>query len=187
MNSALFFVAVIIAVSSVVCNKICTNSGMNSHTLRHQLLSLKDKNLNEQEFHHFHLTPTDDSTWQSLFPRKMLKEEDQHSWILMYRKMKNSGAGDRDFLSEVSLHDVGLDPTSLHGEAQQTNLEYLLMLDVDRLVWSFRNTAGLDTPGEPYGGWESPTEELRGHFVGWPPPPSLSTPPSLSLISNYIY
>ncbi|XP_059665214.1 uncharacterized protein LOC132311345 isoform X2 [Cornus florida] len=50
--------------------------------------------------------------------------------------------------------------------AQQTNLEYMLVLDVDRLVWSFRKTAGLPTPGEPHGGWEDPNTELRGHFVG---------------------
>ncbi|CAL5344594.1 unnamed protein product [Camellia sinensis] len=57
-----------------------------------------------------------------------------------------------DFLKEVSLHDMRLDPESKHGEAQQTNLEYLLMLDVDSLVWSFRKTAGLPTPGKGYGG-----------------------------------
>ncbi|GAU48791.1 hypothetical protein TSUD_141090 [Trifolium subterraneum] len=39
------------------------------------------------------------------------------------------------------------------------------MLDVDRLLWSFRKTAGLPTPGIPYGGWEEPIAELRGHFV----------------------
>ncbi|XP_019163957.1 PREDICTED: uncharacterized protein LOC109160191 isoform X4 [Ipomoea nil] len=35
-----------------------------------------------------------------------------------------------------------------------------------RLVWSFRKTAGLETHGEPYGGWEGANVELRGHFVG---------------------
>lgn len=73
---------------------------------------------------------------------------------------------DDSILQEVSLHDVSLSPNSLQGKAQQTNLEYLLMLDVDNLVWSFRNTANLSTPGSPYGGWESPKSELRGHFVG---------------------
>ncbi|KAF5937195.1 hypothetical protein HYC85_024701 [Camellia sinensis] len=87
---------------------------------------------------------------------------------MMYRNMKNLGGINvqGDFLKEVSLHDVRLDPESKHGEAQQTNLEYLLMLDVDSLVWSFRKTAGLPTPGKGYGGWEDPTCELRGHFVG---------------------
>ncbi|KAJ0020169.1 hypothetical protein Pint_31153 [Pistacia integerrima] len=90
------------------------------------------------------------------------------SWESMYKKMKNPGefklpAG---FLQEVSLHDVRLGPNSLHWRAQETNLEYLLMLEVDRLVWSFRKTADLPTPGIPYGGWENSTNDLRGHFVG---------------------
>ncbi|KAJ6816897.1 uncharacterized protein M6B38_416255 [Iris pallida] len=34
------------------------------------------------------------------------------------------------------------------------------------MLWSFRKTAGLDAPGTPYGGWEAPSMELRGHFVG---------------------
>ena len=42
----------------------------------------------------------------------------------------------------------------------------LFGLDVDSLIWSFRKTAGLSTPGTPYGGWEAPDVELRGHFVG---------------------
>ncbi|KAJ0020173.1 hypothetical protein Pint_31154 [Pistacia integerrima] len=70
------------------------------------------------------------------------------------------------YLKEVLLHNVKLGPNSLHWRAQQTNLEYLLMLKVDRLFWSFRKTAGLPTPGTPYGGWENKTTGLRGHFVG---------------------
>ena len=120
-------------------------------------------------FSHYHLTPTDDSAWSNLLPRKLLSEEAEFGWTMMYRKMKASTTGfdgPEDVLKEVSLHNVRLDPNSPHGRAQQTNLEYLLMLNVDNLVWSFRKTAGLPTPGKPYGGWEAPDIELRGHFVG---------------------
>ncbi|XP_075634422.1 uncharacterized protein LOC142606924 [Castanea sativa] len=119
-------------------------------------------------FSHYHLIPTDDSAWSNLLPRKVLREEDEYSWAMMYRKMKNQGGFkfSGDFLKEVSLHDVRLDSNSMHGRAQQTNLEYLLLLDKDSLVWSFRKTAGLPTPGNAYGGWEKPDCELRGHFVG---------------------
>ncbi|CAN4094876.1 unnamed protein product [Withania somnifera] len=119
-------------------------------------------------YSHYHLTRTDDSAWSKLHPRKMLKEEDQFDWMMMYRQIKNSGGvkGIDGILNEVSLHDVRIEPNSMHGIAQQTNLEYLLMLDVDSLVWSFRKTAGLETPANPYGGWEAPDCELRGHFVG---------------------
>ncbi|KAJ0020171.1 hypothetical protein Pint_31151 [Pistacia integerrima] len=102
--------------------------------------------------------------------RKLLSVEDDANWAsLMYKKLKiprTFQSPGKDFLGEVSLHDVRLDPNSLHWIAQQTNLEYLLLLDVDSLVWSFRKTAGLPTPGNPYGGWEAPDVELRGHFVG---------------------
>ncbi|KAG8389035.1 hypothetical protein BUALT_Bualt02G0187500 [Buddleja alternifolia] len=154
----------------VLCSKVCTNSGVLSHTARYELLSSnKNSSWENENLGHLHLIPSDDHTWSTLIPRKMLREEeDELSWNILYRKIKNSGRASGvgvGFLKEVSLHDVRLEPNSIHGVAQQTNLEYLLMLDVDRLVWSFRKTAGLETPGEPYGGWEAPDIELRGHFV----------------------
>ncbi|KAH7543577.1 hypothetical protein FEM48_Zijuj02G0198600 [Ziziphus jujuba var. spinosa] len=154
-----------------VMSKECTNvfPPLSSHTYRYALLTSNNETWKKEILSYYHLIPNDDSLWKNLIPRKKLKEEDEHDWTMMYKKMKNPDVLDDvsgDFLKEVSLHDVRLDPTSLHGRAQHTNLEYLLMLDVDRLVWSFRKTAGLSTPGTPYQGWESPTTELRGHFVG---------------------
>ncbi|XP_050371523.1 uncharacterized protein LOC126789416 [Argentina anserina] len=155
--------------------KECTNtveSWMASHTLRFELLNSKNETFKKEVFSHYHLTPSDDSAWFNLLPRKILREEDEYEWSVMYRKMKNSGGGSEapgGFLKEVSLHDVRLDPTSQHGKAQQTNLEYLLMLDSDSLLWNFQKTAGLATPGKPYDArdsWEKPDGELRGHFVG---------------------
>ncbi|KAJ7980754.1 DUF1680 domain-containing protein [Quillaja saponaria] len=151
-------------------SKECTNipTELSSHTLRYELLSSKNETWKKEMFSHYHLTPTDDSAWSNLLPRRMLKEEDRYDWELMYKKLKNMGGveGPGGFLTEVSLHTVTLDLNSIHGRAQQTNLEYLLMFDVDRLVWSFRKTAGLPTPGTAYGGWEASDVELRGHFVG---------------------
>ncbi|PIN05011.1 hypothetical protein CDL12_22454 [Handroanthus impetiginosus] len=150
----------------ILSSKVCNNEGL-SHSSHYELLN--SKNASWENLAHLHLIPSDDHAWSNLIPRKLLKEEDEIGWNILYRKMKISGGmrGTGDgFLKEVSLHDVRLDPNSIHGVAQQTNLEYLLMLDVDRLVWSFRKTAGLETPGEPYGGWEAPNVELRGHFVG---------------------
>ncbi|KAL9169075.1 hypothetical protein ABFS82_04G055900 [Erythranthe guttata] len=149
-----------------VSSKVCTNGGVtSSHTSRYELLYSRNSSWERQNLAQLHLIPSDDHS----IPRKMLREEDEINWNILYRETKSYG-GKRvngvDFLKEVSLHDVRLDPNSIHGIAQQTNLEYLLMLDVDRLVWSFRKTAGLSTPGEPYGGWEAPDVELRGHFVG---------------------
>jgi hypothetical protein len=42
----------------------------------------------------------------------------------------------------------------------------LLGMDPDRLLRNFMVTAGLPTTAQPLGGWEAPTCELRGHFVG---------------------
>lgn len=90
---------------------------------------------------------------------------DEFNWEKMRQKLGRFQVP-IDYLKEMPLEAVRLDPKGLHGEAQQMTLEYLLTLDVDRLVWSFRKTAGLPTPGNPYGGWEEPHGNLRGHFVG---------------------
>ena len=51
-------------------------------------------------------------------------------------------------------------------EAQERNRVYLSMLPNDRLLHSFRLTAGLPSTAQPLGGWEAPNGELRGHFAG---------------------
>ncbi|KHN25258.1 hypothetical protein glysoja_010175 [Glycine soja] len=56
-------------------------------------------------------------------------------------------AAEEDFSKKCLFKDVRLHKDSILGGAQQTNLEYML-------IWSFRKTVGLSTPGTPYGGWE---------------------------------
>ena len=51
-------------------------------------------------------------------------------------------------------------------EAQQRGLAYLLRIDPDRLLHTFRLNAGLPATAKPYGGWEAPDVELRGHSLG---------------------
>ena len=43
---------------------------------------------------------------------------------------------------------------------------YLLFLDIDRLLHTFRLNVGLASTATACGGWESPTTELRGHSTG---------------------
>jgi len=50
--------------------------------------------------------------------------------------------------------------------AQELDRQYLLSLDTDRLLHNFRVNAGLPSTALPFGGWEEPKCELRGHFVG---------------------
>ena len=54
-------------------------------------------------------------------------------------------------------------------EKQQANRRYLLSLDTDALLLSYRSEAVLDNSfvkTKQHGGWESPTCQLRGHFLG---------------------
>lgn len=69
-------------------------------------------------------------------------------------------------LQPFPLSDVELAADSDFAANQQLNHAYLLSLDVDSILFSFRTTAGLGAPGEPYGGWEGPDVEVRGQFVG---------------------
>jgi hypothetical protein len=51
-------------------------------------------------------------------------------------------------------------------DAMNVNRRFLMGLDPDRLLHTFRLTAGLPTTAEPLGGWEAPENELRGHYTG---------------------
>eukprot|EP00250_Pteridium_aquilinum_P011286 c19966_g1_i1 orf=356-3310(-) len=118
--------------------------------------------INSMQFHEAGDTETE--AMESDATRKMMKSDPLARREAL--EFDEEMGFEEPFLQEVSLHDVVLHPDSMQGRAQQTNLEYLLMLDVDNLVWSFRNLSNLSAPGSPYGGWESPSSELRGHFVG---------------------
>jgi DUF1680 family protein len=63
------------------------------------------------------------------------------------------------------LSSVRLAPGRLLKSAE-INRRYMLELPADRLLHMFRVTAGLPSNAAPLGGWEQPTNELRGHFVG---------------------
>jgi DUF1680 family protein len=63
-------------------------------------------------------------------------------------------------LSEVRLRDGPFREAMLRDE------RYLLALDLDRLLHTFRLNAGLPSSVQPLGGWEAPDVELRGHTLG---------------------
>jgi hypothetical protein len=68
-------------------------------------------------------------------------------------------------LRPFSLGDVTLEAGPLQ-QARDWNRGYMLRLPNDRLLHNFRVNAGLPSSAIPLGGWESPTCEVRGHFVG---------------------
>ena len=53
-----------------------------------------------------------------------------------------------------------------YADAAELNRKFMLSMDPDRLLHVFRINAGLPSAAAPYGGWEAPNNELRGHFVG---------------------
>ena len=68
-------------------------------------------------------------------------------------------------LEPFPLASVRLSP-GIFKEQEEINARYLDSLTVDRLLHSFRVTAGISSSVTPYKGWEDPTCELRGHFAG---------------------
>jgi len=63
-------------------------------------------------------------------------------------------------LNQVRLLD------GLEKREQEADRRYLKSLPVDDLMWTMRKNAGLPTPGITLGGWEAPSSEIRGTFVG---------------------
>ena len=52
--------------------------------------------------------------------------------------------------------------------AQEADRQYLRSLPPDRLLHTFRINAGIPSSAQPFGGWEAPDCELRGHYAGGP-------------------
>ncbi|KAA6427609.1 MAG: hypothetical protein FRX49_02272 [Trebouxia sp. A1-2] len=81
-----------------------------------------------------------------------------------------SGAASESFSQDIfpfDPHDVRLEPTSLGARAMALNKDYMLSLDVDSLLLTFRRNAGLPAPGDAFAGsWEDPACEVRGQFMG---------------------
>ncbi len=70
------------------------------------------------------------------------------------------------------MTQVRLLPGSMFHDAQEWNRGYMSRLPAGRLLYNFRENAGLPTgPALPFGGWEAKNDgqrgtELRGHFTG---------------------
>jgi hypothetical protein len=63
-------------------------------------------------------------------------------------------------LKDVRLLDGPVRDAMLRDKA------YLLSLDPDRLLVTFLRNYGMETKPRPYGGWEEPNCEVRGHCLG---------------------
>ena len=94
------------------------------------------------------------------------------SWPVVGQQPKNTGGNKSDREIRIPLKARAFDlgrVRLLDGplrEATKRNQKYLRDLELDRLLHNFRLTAGIPSSAKPLGGWESPSTELRGHFVG---------------------
>jgi DUF1680 family protein len=65
----------------------------------------------------------------------------------------------------LPLADVRLTGGPLK-RAQDLDAQYLLSLEVDRMMAFLRKSAGLEPKAEGYGGWDGPGRQLTGHIAG---------------------
>jgi uncharacterized protein len=65
----------------------------------------------------------------------------------------------------LPLHSVEL-LDSPFRQNQARNTEYLLFLDPERMLRSFRLNYGQPSAAQPIGGWEKPASQIRGHTTG---------------------
>ncbi len=65
----------------------------------------------------------------------------------------------------LPLQDVEL-LDSAFSQNQLRNTAYLLFLDPERMLRSFRLNYGLPSAAPPCGGWERPASQVRGHMTG---------------------
>ena len=67
--------------------------------------------------------------------------------------------------SASDMGDSTIDGSSYYAELMNVNLDYMMSLNKDRLLYNYRRQAGLNTKGaESYGAWISPTGGGAGQF-----------------------
>ncbi|GHE68490.1 hypothetical protein GCM10014715_22730 [Streptomyces spiralis] len=73
--------------------------------------------------------------------------------------------GSEPVLTPFPLSEVRLLDSPFLANMRRT-CAYLLFVDIDRLLHTFRTNVGLPSTAEPCGGWEAPNVQLRGHTTG---------------------
>ncbi|WP_373466080.1 beta-L-arabinofuranosidase domain-containing protein [Streptomyces sp. V3I8] len=81
------------------------------------------------------------------------------------QKAAAGAPGARPALAPFRPADVRLLESPFLANMRRT-CAYLLFVDADRLLHTFRLNAGLPSAAEPCGGWEAPDVQLRGHTTG---------------------
>ncbi len=86
-------------------------------------------------------------------------------WLCLFTASQSAAALPVPRAHSFDLRDVTLGPGPFR-DAMNRDCVYVLSLDPDRLLHTFRLNVGLPSTAKPYGGWEAPNVELRGHTLG---------------------
>lgn len=79
--------------------------------------------------------------------------------------VKSSGETVENVYNAGILGDTSFEQGSYYEGLMETNLDYMMSLDVERLLYNYRLMAGLDTKGvQSYGAWISTTSGGAGQF-----------------------
>lgn len=81
---------------------------------------------------------------------------------------KDAKTAPQQAASIFDLSDISLDgDDTIYTENKDRAMEYLKLMDADRMLYNFRATFGQDTKGaQALTGWDEPTGLLRGHSIG---------------------
>jgi DUF1680 family protein len=99
------------------------------------------------------------------WPEASLGRSALECWAQQSGKPDDFVSAKPDKLVPFPMTQVRLLTESSRQQAE-INQKYLDSLTTDRLLHSFRLTAGIPSTATPYGGWEKPDCTLRGHFNG---------------------
>lgn len=87
--------------------------------------------------------------------------------LLLASALLSSAQATRPLIHPFPLSAVRLYAESHFAKAAELNRQYVMSLDTDSMLYTFRKNAEFDTPGETFAGsWEDPGCEVRGQFMG---------------------
>lgn len=95
-------------------------------------------------------------------PKRWMIYEDEH----FSKPLEFKSAAVTPSVVPFAYGDVRLTAGSWFTETRDLSRSYVLHIGVDRMMHTFRLNAGLPSNAKPLGGWEAPTDQLRGCWTG---------------------
>jgi DUF1680 family protein len=96
----------------------------------------------------------------------LLKEKPQFV-IPAYITVRDGCIEKKKMVDSFALGEVSLSDDTILTQNNKRTLDYLKLLNPDRMLYAFRSTFSADTKNaKPLGGWDEPLGLLRGHSTG---------------------